>query len=303
MHGFSPRGLDIDRNGVVWTVIASGHLASFDRRKCKGPLNGPTATGEHCPEGWTLYQLPGPQLKGVTDPGSAEASYYDWVDQFDTLGLGRNVPIATGNGNDALLALLPDTRKFVVLRVPYPMGFYAKGMDGRIDDPKGGQKGWTAGSMIRKAAGKERDCGPPTVPERLFTPKAAKERPARSCTSSFAPIRSHTKRNLFQRVTRQLPGKQTQEFAAGCTIFSWRQRPLRRLGRQETFGKPTVKKRRKVVVYIATSADGFIARPDGDVAWLDRPRPKGNYGMGEFSEPSTLSCGAARPTAGVSKRE
>jgi hypothetical protein len=141
VHGFSPRGLDIDRHGVVWTVIASGHLASFDRRKCKGPLNGPTATGQHCPEGWTLYQLPGPQLQGVSDPGSAEASYYDWVDQFDTLGLGKNVPIATGNGNDALLALLPDSGKFVVLRVPYPMGFYAKGMDGRIDDPKAGWKG------------------------------------------------------------------------------------------------------------------------------------------------------------------
>jgi hypothetical protein len=141
VHGFSPRGLDIDRNGVVWTVIGSGHLASFDRRKCKGPLNGPTATGQHCPEGWTLYQLPGPQLRGVTDPGSAEASYYDWVDQFDTFGLGKNVPIATGNGNDALLALLPDTEKFVVLRVPYPMGFYAKGMDGRIDDAQAGWKG------------------------------------------------------------------------------------------------------------------------------------------------------------------
>jgi hypothetical protein len=146
VHGYSPRGLDIDRNGVVWTVIASGHLASFDRRKCKGPLNGPTATGQHCPEGWTLYQLPGPQLRGVSDPGSAEAPYYDWVDQFDTFGLGKNVPIATGNGNDALLALLPDSGKFVVLRVPYPMGFYAKGMDGRIDDPKAGWKGkgiWT----------------------------------------------------------------------------------------------------------------------------------------------------------------
>jgi len=141
VHGFSPRGLDIDRDGVVWAVIASGHLASFDRRKCKGPLNGPTATGQHCPEGWTLYQLPGPQLQGVTEPGSAEASYYDWVDQFDTFGLGKNVPIATGNGNDALLALLPESGKFVVLRVPYPMGFYAKGMDGRIDDPKAGWKG------------------------------------------------------------------------------------------------------------------------------------------------------------------
>ena len=139
VQGFSPRGLDIDRNGVVWTVLASGHLASFDRRKCTGPLNGPTATGQHCPEGWTLYQLPGPQFKGVTDSGSAEYPYYDWVDQFDTFGLGKNTPIATGNGNDALFALV--NGKFVVLRVPYPMGFFAKGIDGRIDDPKTGWKG------------------------------------------------------------------------------------------------------------------------------------------------------------------
>jgi hypothetical protein len=141
VHGFSPRGMDVDGNGVVWAALASGHLASFDRRKCKGPLNGPMATGKQCPEGWTLYPLPGPQLKGVHDSGSAEAPYYDWVDRFDTFGLGKNVPIATGNGNDALLALLPDTGRFVVLRVPYPMGFYAKGMDGRIDDPNAGWKG------------------------------------------------------------------------------------------------------------------------------------------------------------------
>ena len=43
-----------------------------------------------------------------------------------------------------------------------------------------------------------------------------------------------------------------------------------------------MKKLRKVIVYIATSADGFIARADGAVEWLDRPRPKGNYGMGAF---------------------
>jgi len=64
--GYSPRGMDIDRNGVVWAPLASGHLASFDRRKCKGPLNGPTATGQHCPEGWTLYPFPGPQLANMT---------------------------------------------------------------------------------------------------------------------------------------------------------------------------------------------------------------------------------------------
>jgi hypothetical protein len=139
VHGYSPRGMDIDGNGVVWASLASGHLASFDRRKCRGPLNGPTATGRHCPEGWTLYRYPGPQFNGVSDTGSAEASYYTWVDQFDTLGLGANVPISTGNGNDALLAQVDG--KFVVLRVPYPMGFYAKGMDGRIDDPNAGWKG------------------------------------------------------------------------------------------------------------------------------------------------------------------
>lgn len=41
-------------------------------------------------------------------------------------------------------------------------------------------------------------------------------------------------------------------------------------------------KRRKIIVYIATSADGFIARPDGGIDWLERPRSKGNYGMGDF---------------------
>jgi len=41
---------------------------------------------------------------------------------------------------------------------------------------------------------------------------------------------------------------------------------------------------RKIVVYIATSADGFIARPDGSVDWLHRPRTAGDYGMGAFRE-------------------
>lgn len=43
-----------------------------------------------------------------------------------------------------------------------------------------------------------------------------------------------------------------------------------------------MKQRRKIIVYIATSADGFIARLDGSVDWLDRPRPRGNYGMDLF---------------------
>jgi hypothetical protein len=159
LPGYGPRGGDIDRNGVFWASLASGHLASFDRSKCKGPLNGPNATGQHCPEGWTLYPFPGPQFRDVPDSGSAEASYYTWVDQFDIFGLGANVAIATGNMNDALLALV--NGQFVNLRVPYPIGFFTKWVEGRIDDADAGWKGkalWTTYStrtMFHLEGGKE----------------------------------------------------------------------------------------------------------------------------------------------------
>ena len=84
-----------------------------------------------------MYQYPGPGFAGIGD-NSAEASYYTWVDQHNTLGLGNDVPISTGNEDDALLALVEG--KWGVLRVPYPLSFYAKGMDGRIDDPNAGWK-------------------------------------------------------------------------------------------------------------------------------------------------------------------
>ena len=61
------------------------------------------------------------------------------VDQFGALGLGENVPINTGNASEGLLALKDG--KWVVLRIPYPTGFYTKWMDGRIDDPAKGWKG------------------------------------------------------------------------------------------------------------------------------------------------------------------
>jgi hypothetical protein len=138
--GYRPRGIDIDRNGVIWTALAgSAQLASFDRRKCK-VFGGPAILdGRQCNEGWTFYRQPGPTL-GNTDTGS-EFNYYNWVDQFGTLGLGPNVPIANGSASDSLLVFLPNTKEFVVMRVPYPMGFHSRGLDGRIDDPNAGWKG------------------------------------------------------------------------------------------------------------------------------------------------------------------
>ena len=136
--GYGIRGADVDGDGVFWAALGSGHLASFDRRKCKGPLNGPGAEkGEKCPEGWSFYPLPGPGFAGA--PGSAETPYYAWVDRFNILGLGANTPFATGNQSDSLHAL--SGGRIVELRVPYPLGFYAKGIDGRIDDPGAGWKG------------------------------------------------------------------------------------------------------------------------------------------------------------------
>jgi hypothetical protein len=137
--GFDPRGVDIDTNGVVWTALAaSSHMASFDVRKCKD-LGGPAKVdGSQCKEGWTLYQTAGPKLKGTDIP--SDFHYFNWVDQHNTLGMGTNMPMATGSNSDSILVLNPRSREWTTLRVPYPLGFYARGLDGRIDDPKGDWK-------------------------------------------------------------------------------------------------------------------------------------------------------------------
>ena len=138
LPGFASRGADIDRNGVVWVSLGSGHLGEFDRSKCEGPLNGPTATGDHCPEGWTFHRFPGPGFPELPEY-SVESSYYTWVDQRNTSGLGANTPIATANLFDGVHALVDG--EFITMRIPYPLGFYSKGFDGRIDDPDAGWKG------------------------------------------------------------------------------------------------------------------------------------------------------------------
>ena len=136
-EGIGIRGGDVDKDGVLWGSGSAGHLISFDRRKCKAPLNGPNATGNHCPEGWAFHRYPGPGFDGEST--SAEASYYTWVDHHNTVGLGENVPISTANLQDGFVGFKDG--RMILMRVPYPMGFYAKGLDGRIDDPNAGWKG------------------------------------------------------------------------------------------------------------------------------------------------------------------
>ncbi len=154
---FGPRGVDVDTKGVVWTALSSGQLASFDRSKCKEKLMGPnTVTGEQCYEGWTLYPFAGPKMNGADN--SAEHAYYVWVDRYNTLGLGNDVPLASTNGGESVTALV--SGKLVTLHVPYPAGFFTKNFDGRIDDPNAGWKGralWTTSgtrAMFHNETGK-----------------------------------------------------------------------------------------------------------------------------------------------------
>ena len=136
-----PRGVDVDGNGVIWASMGgSGHLARFDRRKCRQTWG----TGSQCPEGWTLYRSPGPLMdtgENTADAMGADFHYYLFVDQFNTLGMGNDVVVMNGTGSDSLLAFDQTTETFTVIRIPYPLNTYTRGLDGRIDDPDAGWKG------------------------------------------------------------------------------------------------------------------------------------------------------------------
>jgi len=138
-EGFNIRGMSVDNKGVAYAGFAQGRLGRLDRTKCK-VLSGPTAMGQHCPEGWTYWDSPGPKFEGVKT-GSTDFHYLMWVDLHDTFGMGKDIPILAGSNSDSLLAFDTKTEKWTVMRVPYPMVFHTRGLDGRIDDPKAGWKG------------------------------------------------------------------------------------------------------------------------------------------------------------------
>jgi hypothetical protein len=145
--GLDPRGVDIDSNGVVWTALAaSSHLASFDVRKCTD-LNGTfqkQLDGTQCANGWSLFITDGPRYKGTNMP--TDFHYFNWTDQQGVSGFPPNTPMATGSNSDSILVLTSQqgAGQWVTMRVPYPLGFYARGLDGRLDNPKApaGFAGW-----------------------------------------------------------------------------------------------------------------------------------------------------------------
>jgi hypothetical protein len=136
---FGIRGVGVDeKSGVAWAAFSSGQIGRFDRNKCK-VTKGPDATGQQCPEGWTFYDLPSPHLGGTS--ATSDFAYSEWPDYADVMGLGKNTHFFPAINSDSVLAMKDGTDKLLTFRIPYPMGFYTRGMDFRINDAKAGWKG------------------------------------------------------------------------------------------------------------------------------------------------------------------
>jgi hypothetical protein len=126
------------KSGIAWAAFSSGQIGRFDRNKCK-VTSGPTATGQQCPEGWTFYDLPSPKLDQTS--ATSDFAYSEWPDYFDVMGLGKDAHFFPTVNSDSVLAMKDGTDKLLTFRVPYPMGFYTRGLDFRINDAKTRWKG------------------------------------------------------------------------------------------------------------------------------------------------------------------
>ncbi|HJN44120.1 MAG: carboxypeptidase-like regulatory domain-containing protein [Vicinamibacterales bacterium] len=134
-------GLHFTSDGIAWQDWrGSGHFASFDRSLCADRAD-PEAAGQSCPEGWSFHRMEKPIFSNAEVPINSDESYLTQIDHHDVLGLGRDVPLYGVVNTDSLEVFVPDTEQFVTLRVPYPMGFFSRSSNGRIDDPGTGWKG------------------------------------------------------------------------------------------------------------------------------------------------------------------
>ena len=186
--GFDPRGIDIDSNGVVWTALAaSSHLASFDRRKCRGlERRRERRRARTAQRAGRSTSRRARSFKGTTSRPTSTITT-GWTSTTSP-GFGANTPIATGSNSDSLLALEPETGKWTTLRVPYPLGFYSRGLDGRIDDPEPAGRGAASGpttartssgtSKAARAPGQDREIPDPAGPARALRESASSSRAA-----------------------------------------------------------------------------------------------------------------------------
>jgi hypothetical protein len=136
---FGSGGVEADHQGLVWqNWRSSGHFSSFDRSRCK-TTSDPKGDGQSCPEGWRFYRKADPTFDG--SPFLANESYLTHMDVHNVLGLGADAPMYGSVNTDAFEVIQRSTNQFVTLRVPYPLGFFPRSANGRVDDPQAGWKG------------------------------------------------------------------------------------------------------------------------------------------------------------------
>jgi streptogramin lyase len=124
--GRFPHGIDFSSDGNLWTSLGSGQVGRLDVK-----------TGQ-----WKFWDNPGVKFKGTgAETGTTDFPYYLWVDQFNASGLGKDTVFVTGTTSDAIFVFDPKKETFSIFHVPYPMPYYARGLDGRVDDPNAGWKG------------------------------------------------------------------------------------------------------------------------------------------------------------------
>ena len=132
-------GVEVDGGGVAWqNWRVSGHFSSFDRTLCD-TTSDPQATGQSCPQGWAFRRKNDPTYGDSFF--HANESYLAHMDVHDTLSLGADAPIYGSVNTDAMEVFSPNLGRYVTLRVPYPLGFFPRSGNGRVDDPDTGWKG------------------------------------------------------------------------------------------------------------------------------------------------------------------
>jgi hypothetical protein len=87
LPGFGVRGADIDSRASCGCRSRAATSAASIAASARGRSTGPTATGDHCPEGWTFHQYPGPGFQGsartapsrAITPGSTSTTRSAWA--------------------------------------------------------------------------------------------------------------------------------------------------------------------------------------------------------------------------------
>jgi len=122
-------------------------LPAFDRRKCKTkPSAKRRSRASSALRAGPSILYPARSSK-QTQQSKAEYNYYNFIDRYNTLGLGNNVIILDGANSDSLVAFKQDTKEFVRMTLPYPMASSLVFS--------------TAGSITPRTAGRDAGCGQP----------------------------------------------------------------------------------------------------------------------------------------------